>query len=637
MKIYLSSATFYNRAPFEKLELHFGENEIAVLTAVNGRGKTTVLSHIVDAFHEMARSFFQGGYEGKENKFYRVSSQIENLDSTKPSLAYLRFKTSNGEHIDCVNTRGALTEAEYNALELPNDKIQFHELKESIDRAGFAKKTSSNLDQKKAEAIFASNLLTYFPSYRYEAPGYLNDPYKIELNFAKTSGFSGRLINPIDVVSGLPQLANWVMDVVLDMKNANDVQSQVLFQNINTILTNTVISKGFGALRFGIGPRGFGGTRIQVMKNQIETECIYPSIFNISSGESSMLCMFGELIRQADNNVNNIQLNAISGIVLIDEIDKHLHIKLQKEILPALLKLFPNVQFIVSSHSPFLNMGLAEVAPDRAKIIDLETFGISKDPTTNDLYAEVYRMMIGENDRFKELYRSLEKKVKSGGLPLVITEGKTDVQHLRYAKSRLDIKGCDVEFFDVTGDWGDSKLELLLEQLSKVPQSRKIIGIFDRDVAKIVAEIEKTGSANKCYGNNVFAFCIPVPIGREHYTNISIEFFYNDSDLKKVKDGRRIYFDNEVEFRQSAARKNERALIPLDVAKSCDENTKKIFDENVGALNWIHSKAMFSDLVENDADFAKDFDFSGFQSIFARLEEIIAPTNVIPTVIENVA
>lgn len=637
MKIHLSSATFYNRAPFEKLELYFEENEIAVLTAVNGRGKTTVLSHIVDAFHEMARTFFPGEYEGKENKFYRVSSQIENLDSTKPSLAYLRFKTSSGEYVDCVNARGALTEAEYNALELPSDKIQFHELKESIDRVGFAKKTSSNLDQKKAEAIFASNLLTYFPSYRYEAPGYLNDPYKIELNFAKTSGFSGRLRNPIDVVSGLPQLANWVMDVVLDMKNSNDAQSQVLFQNINTILTNTVISKGFGPLRFGIGPRGFGGTRIQVMKNQLDTECIYPSIFNISSGESSMLCMFGELIRQADNNVNNIQLNAISGIVLIDEVDKHLHIKLQKEILPALFALFPNVQFIVSSHSPFLSMGLAEITPDRAKIIDLETFGISKDPTTNELYAEVYQMMIGENEKFKELYRSLEEKVTSGGVPLVITEGKTDVQHLRHAKSRLNIQGCDVEFFDVTGDWGDSKLKLLLEQLSKVSQSRKIIGIFDRDVASIVAEVEKDGGVHKNYGNNVFAFCLPVPLGREHYANISIEFFYNDSDLKKEKDGRRLYFDNEVEFRQSAAKKNERTLIRLDVGKSCDENTKKIFDENVGALDWIHSKAMFSDSVENDSDFSKDFDFSNFELIFARLKEIVGPTIVIPSVIENVA
>ncbi|ADL56904.1 AAA family ATPase [Gallionella capsiferriformans] len=629
MKIYLSSAAFYNRAPFDKLELCFEENEIAVLTAVNGRGKTTVLSHIVDAFHEMARPFFQGGYKGKENDFYRISSSIENLDGTKSSLSYLRFKTSAGEYIDYANARGALTETEYNAFELPSNKIQFHELKEQIDRVGFAKKISSNLDQKKAEAIFASNVLTYFPSYRYEAPGYLNDSYKVELDFAKTSRFSGRLKNPIEVISGLPQLANWIMDVVLDLSLYKDSHSEILFNNLNAILTNTIISKGLGTLRFGIGQRGSGSARIQVVKNQSVPEQIYPSIFNISSGESSMLCMFGELIRQADNNTNNIQFNAISGIVIIDEVDKHLHIKLQKEVLPLLFSLFPNVQFIVSSHSPFLSMGLAEVAPDRARIIDLETFGISKDPTTNELYAEVYQMMIGENERFKVLYRSLEEKLNSGTVPLVITEGKTDIQHLRSAKTQLNIQGCDIEFFDIPGDWGDSKLKLLLEQLSKVAQSRKIIGIFDRDVANIVSDIEKDERTYKAYGNNVFAFCLPVPSGRENYTNISIEFFYKDSDIKKEKAGKRLYFDNEVGFEQCGANKNDRTLFQRNEPKLSIENTKKIFDENVGALNWIHSKAVFSDLIENDPEFSKDFDFSNFQLIFTRLEDVISSTNSI--------
>ena len=623
MKVYLSSATFYNRAPFEKLELYLEENEIAVLTAVNGRGKTTVLSHIVDAFHEMAKSYFPGEYEGKENKFYRVSSQIENLDNSKPSLAYLRFKTTNGEFFDYVNARGKLAEAEYNAFELPSNNIPYNELKASLDTSSFVKRISSSLDQNKAEAIFNSNVLTYFPSYRYEAPGYLNDTYQIELSFTKRSGFSGRLTNPIEVVSGLPQLANWIMDVVLDMRGSNDLQDNVLWQNLNKILTNTSISKGFGPLRFGIGPRGLGGARIQIMKDQSTNESIYPSIFNISSGESSMLCLFGELIRQADNIANSIALNNISGIVLVDEVDKHLHIKLQKEILPALFTLFPNVQFILSSHSPFLSMGLADVASERAKIIDLETFGISKDPTTNELYAEVYRMMIGENDRFKELYRSLEEKVKSGGLPLVITEGKTDVQHLRSAKTRLNIQGCDVEFFDINEDWGDPKLKLLLAQLAKVPHARKIIGIFDRDIPDTVAEIEKDGRVYKNYGNNVFAFCLPTPSGREKYTNISIEFFYKDSELQKEKNGKRLHFDNEVEFRQSASRKSERTLTRLGDVKSHDENTKKIFDEDVGTLDWIHSKAVFANLVENDLDFTNDFDFSSFHSIFERLKVII--------------
>lgn len=42
------------------------------------------------------------------------------------------------------------------------------------------------------------------------------------------------------------------------------------------------------------------------------------------------------------------------GIVLIDEVETHLHLQLQKEILPLLTHLFPNIQFIVTTHSPFV-------------------------------------------------------------------------------------------------------------------------------------------------------------------------------------------------------------------------------------------------------------------------------------------
>ena len=44
----------------------------------------------------------------------------------------------------------------------------------------------------------------------------------------------------------------------------------------------------------------------------------------------------------------------LPGIAIIDEIDVHLHISLQKKVLPFLIKAFPKIQFIVSTHSPFV-------------------------------------------------------------------------------------------------------------------------------------------------------------------------------------------------------------------------------------------------------------------------------------------
>ena len=48
------------------------------------------------------------------------------------------------------------------------------------------------------------------------------------------------------------------------------------------------------------------------------------------------------------------------AIILIDEIDCHIHPKWQKNILPAFRVLFPNCQFIITTHSPFILQSLNE-------------------------------------------------------------------------------------------------------------------------------------------------------------------------------------------------------------------------------------------------------------------------------------
>jgi len=622
MKIYLSKALFINRAPIERLELNFEENEIAVLSSINGKGKTTVLSHLEDFLHELARPHFPQEFEGKESKFYRVSSPMYILDAAKPSIVYLRLKIPDG-FIDYLDIRGAqTTEEQYHEAVTLDKKIPFSQFQQGLSSDGFAKIFNSAVNKEVVEKLFNKNVLTYFPSYRYESPSYLNDPYKINLNFKNSSRFSGFLANPLEVVTGLPQFANWLMDVVLDLEVNKDALNQALFNNLNLLITQALSSKGYGALRFGIGQRSLGAMRIQVQTSRVDNnQMVTPTIFNLSSGELAVLCLFGEILKQADTNKNNIFLTEISGIILVDEVDKHLHIKLQKEILPKLFALFPNVQFILSSHSPFLGMGLAEELPERSKIIDLDNRGVSVVPTLCELYTEVYHMMVNENNRFKELYDGLENKIKVGTTPLIITEGKTDVQHIKKAKEKLNITDLEICLFNVEGNWGDSELKKLLEYLAKVPQARRIIGIFDRDVASIVNDIENNGSSYKNYGNNVYAFCIPVPEDREGYTNISIEFFYSDDDLKKEYGGKRLYFDNEIFYLASDVKKQspQKLEVPDDGA----EINKKICDKNIGSTDWAYSKAAFANLVEADDEFIEDFDFSRFKTIFERIREVV--------------
>jgi predicted ATP-binding protein involved in virulence len=77
------------------------------------------------------------------------------------------------------------------------------------------------------------------------------------------------------------------------------------------------------------------------------------SFNQLSDGEKCLLAMVGDLARRlaiANPGLENPLQG--SGIVLIDEIELHLHPKWQRMIIPGLVRTFPNCQFIVTTHSP---------------------------------------------------------------------------------------------------------------------------------------------------------------------------------------------------------------------------------------------------------------------------------------------
>ncbi|HAS3637793.1 TPA: AAA family ATPase, partial [Vibrio cholerae] len=86
----------------------------------------------------------------------------------------------------------------------------------------------------------------------------------------------------------------------------------------------------------------------------------------LSSGFSSIMAVYADLITKV--SLRSIDPEELTGVVLIDEIDAHLHVSLQKKILSFLTQAFPRVQFIVSTHSPFVVSSI-----DDAVIYDLST------------------------------------------------------------------------------------------------------------------------------------------------------------------------------------------------------------------------------------------------------------------------
>jgi predicted ATPase len=96
-----------------------------------------------------------------------------------------------------------------------------------------------------------------------------------------------------------------------------------------------------------------------------------------------------------------------SAIVMIDEIETHLHVELQKQILPFLTQMFPNIQFIVATHSPFVITSL-----ENAVVYDLEKRTTLEKPSfysyetvvesflDTDMYSEELKKYF---ERYKEL------------------------------------------------------------------------------------------------------------------------------------------------------------------------------------------------------------------------------------------
>tara|TARA_R100000935_G_scaffold29362_1_gene49659 strand:+ start:12829 stop:14559 length:1731 start_codon:yes stop_codon:yes gene_type:complete len=78
----------------------------------------------------------------------------------------------------------------------------------------------------------------------------------------------------------------------------------------------------------------------------------------LSSGYLSIAAMMGDMLtRLFDQQPNVKDIADLRGVVIIDEIDIHLHPKFQKHFVEQLSIAFPNIQFIVSTHSPIPLLG----------------------------------------------------------------------------------------------------------------------------------------------------------------------------------------------------------------------------------------------------------------------------------------
>ena len=128
----------------------------------------------------------------------------------------------------------------------------------------------------------------------------------------------------------------------------------------------------------------------------------------LSDGEKCLLAMVGDLARRlAIANPSLPDPLQGNGVVLIDEIELHLHPKWQREIIPALTRTFPNCQFIVTTHSPQV---ISQVKPEGIYILEKTDEGVVVKKPESSFGRDSNRILedlMGVPERPQEIKESL--------------------------------------------------------------------------------------------------------------------------------------------------------------------------------------------------------------------------------------
>lgn len=123
--------------------------------------------------------------------------------------------------------------------------------------------------------------------------------------------------------------------------------------------------------------------------------------FNVlPDGFSAFLSILMDLFTRLDlirKSVGNFTYDPC-GIVLIDEPETHLHLSLQYQVLPILTKLFPNVQFIVATHSPAVISSIKNVT-----VFDLTSKEIMSDEAVGKSFSELMVSHFGLDNEFSDV------------------------------------------------------------------------------------------------------------------------------------------------------------------------------------------------------------------------------------------
>ena len=655
---------YENIGPIDKIDIKPSFNEKnepipMIIVGENGTGKSILLSNIVDSLYELAAKYYTNAciseYFG--HQYYKIISpqqikidktymysylKYEEYENNMPKLIEYIFKSGNYSLNDLFTENNIHNHFPWNADNLNND---FKDIMFNLNNV---------------QDIFTNNVICYFGPNRYEAPHWMGEQYYLmqqyeHLNIMNKS--NAKLTTPITVKNVTKETLQWLLDVIADSRiDPNNLQvmpnnslsiSQTALQNLEALyITRQHLEEIMGIILeqpifFDLNYRDTSASRFNI-KNKETQKPIVKTLDSLSTGQLALFNIFATIIRYADINdmSKSIDISKITGIVIIDEIELHLHSSLQKNVLPKLIKKFPKVQFIITTHSPLFLLGMEDVfSSDKYDIYQMprgEKISVERFSEFN----KAFQFYSQTNKYHEEINKAISKTKKA----LVITEGSTDWKHLKAAFNNLKsntqysslFDNLDFDFLEYQPsdfDMGADTLASMCENFSRIKQERKLIFIADRDIDKINKKLSSENHEYKNWGNNVFSFILPLPDSRKDTPNICIEHLYTDEEIKTeivCDDGitRRLYMGNE--FNKYAYTKDNKCCMNRSVCGpdkiSIIEGSSKervVDPSNDKSPNYALSKSKFADYILNQQKPFDNFNFDNFLPIFKIIKQIL--------------
>ena len=233
---------------------------------------------------------------------------------------------------------------------------------------------------------------------------------------------------------------------------------------------------------------------------------------------------------------------------------------------------------------------------------------------------------VKKTQELEQMLDSVKEQLQAKDKIFIITEGKTDIVHLKTAFENLYPKDAlreKLSYFNFSGNatLGD-ELDKLTQNLLKIDNVNKIVVIVDRD-KKIYPPSGKLNYQK--LGNNVFRFSIPSLTNEERLAGdkICIEHYYSNTEIQSdVGQGKHIYLGSD--FNEHGVSKDGNYFFE-GYARNNNIWRYSIIDEANKHLNRLTANrtcASKDDYANYVSKNPKKFNFENFKKIYEILKEI---------------